>query len=115
MDYHDFSWVKEFPAAITVSDAQGIILEMNDKAAASFADDGGIKLIGTNMLDCHPESARQKLEGLMERRERNVYTIEKNGVHKLIFQTPWYQEGKYAGFIEMAFEIPAEMPHFIRS
>lgn len=115
MDYHDFAWVKEFPAAITVTDAQGIILEMNDRAAASFADDGGLGLIGKNMLDCHPEPARKKLEGLMERRERNVYTIEKNGVHKLIFQTPWYQDGISAGFIEMAFEIPAEMPHFIRS
>ena len=35
MEYTDFSWVKEFPAAITVTDTNGIILEMNDKAAQS--------------------------------------------------------------------------------
>jgi hypothetical protein len=43
-----------------------------------------------------------------------VYTIEKNGVRKLIFQAPWFQDGKYAGLVELALEIPAEMPHFVR-
>ena len=27
------AWIKEFPAAVTVCDPDGIILEMNDKAA----------------------------------------------------------------------------------
>jgi len=47
--------------------------------------------------------------------EKNIYTIEKNGVKKLIYQSPWYQNGKYAGFVELSLEIPFEMPHFIRS
>ena len=29
-------WISEFPAAITVCDKDGIILEMNDKAAKSM-------------------------------------------------------------------------------
>ena len=29
------AWIKEFPAAATVCDPDGIILEMNDKAAKS--------------------------------------------------------------------------------
>ena len=37
----DHAWIKEFPAAITVCDAEGIILEMNDKAAKTFEKDGG--------------------------------------------------------------------------
>lgn len=108
------AWIKEFPAAITVSDPDGIILEMNDKAAKSMAKDGGLALIGKNMLDCHPDPARGKLERLMDERKANAYTIEKNGVKKFIYQSPWFKDGRYAGFIEFSFEIPFEMPHFIR-
>lgn len=107
-------WIKEFPAAVTVSDAEGIILEMNDKAAKSMAKDGGYELIGKNMLDCHPDPARGKLERLMESRKVNVYTIEKNGIKKLIYQSPWFKDGQYAGLVEISFEIPFEMPHFVR-
>jgi hypothetical protein len=110
----EYSWVKEFPAAVTVCDPDGIITEMNDKAAVSFKEDGGRALIGKNVLDCHPESARAALKRLMETHQRNVYTIEKNGIKKLIYQTPWYYEGEYAGFLEISLEIPPEMPHFIR-
>jgi len=67
------------------------------------------------MLDCHPLAARAKLEHLMETRQRNVYTIEKNGVKKLIYQSPWYENGQVMGFVELALEIPFELPHFIRS
>jgi len=107
-------WVKEFPGAITVCDEEGIVLEMNDKALETFKDDGGEKLIGTNLLDCHPEPARSQLEGMMDKQQPNVYTIEKRGVKKLIYQTPWYEEGEYRGFVEMSLEIPVQMPHFVR-
>ena len=108
------SWVQEFPGSITVCDATGIILEMNDRAVKTFQDQGGEKLIGTNMLDCHPEPARTKTQQLLETRQPNVYTIEKGGVKKLIYQTPWFRGGRYSGFVELSLEIPAEMPHFIR-
>ena len=113
MSEHD--WIKEFPAAVTVCDEQGIILEMNDKAATTFEKDGGRNLIGRNMLDCHPEHARLKTESLLAGREKNIYTIEKNGIKKLIYQSPWYRDGQYAGFVEISLEIPFDMPHFIRS
>lgn len=111
----EHEWIKEFPAAITVCNAEGIILEMNDKAAKTFEKDGGYKLIGASMFDCHPDPARGKVERLLDARVKNVYTIEKNGVKKLIYQSPWYKEGTYAGFVEISLEIPLEMPHFIRS
>lgn len=107
-------WIKDFPGAITVCDPQGIILEMNQRAAEVFKEDGGMALIGSNLFDCHPEPSRSKLRGMMERQERNVYTIEKKGVKKLIYQTPWYKDGVYAGFVELSLEIPFEMPHFLR-
>lgn len=108
-------WIKEFPAAVTVCDKEGILLEMNDRAAKTFESDGGRKLIGSNMLDCHPEPSRTKTELLLAAREKNVYTIKKNGVKKLIYQSPWYKNGQYAGFVELSLEIPFELPHFIRS
>lgn len=111
----EHEWIKEFPAAITVCDADGIILEMNDKAAQTFEQDGGRQLIGSNLLACHHDAARVKLENLLESRTTNTYTIEKNGVKKLIYQSPWYKEGQYAGFVELSLEIPFDLPHFIRS
>jgi len=108
------AWVEEFPGAITVCDAEGIILEMNDRSAESFASDGGRALIGTNALDCHPEPARSKMKRLLQTQQANVYTIEKKGVKKLIYQAPWYENGEYRGLVEFSLEIPAQMPHFVR-
>ena len=107
-------WIKEFPAAVTVCNTEGVILEMNDKAAKTYESDGGYGLIGSNILDCHPVQARTKTEHLMVAEEKNIYTIEKNGVKKLIYQSPWFLDDHYAGIVEISFEIPFEMQHFIR-
>jgi hypothetical protein len=109
------AWAQTFPGSITICDPTGIILEMNDKSAAGYAADGGKLLIGTNMLDCHPEPASTKVKQMLENQQLNIYTIEKHGVKKLIYQTPWFEDGQYRGFIELTLEIPFEMPHFIRS
>jgi transcriptional regulator with PAS, ATPase and Fis domain len=109
------AWVEEFPGGVTVFNAEGIITEINDQAAIIFEEDGGREVIGKNVFDCHPEPARSELVHLVETRQRNVYTIEKKGVKKLIYQSPWYQNGTYAGFIELSLEIPFELPHFVRS
>lgn len=107
-------WFAEFPGSILVCDPEGIILEMNDKAARAYAADGGRQLIGANLLDCHPEPARSKVRGMLASRSPNIYTIEKNDQHKLIYQVPWLAGGVYRGFIELTLEIPVEMPHFVR-
>jgi transcriptional regulator with PAS, ATPase and Fis domain len=112
MTHH--AWVLEFPVSVTVTDREGKILEMNAKSAKAFEKDGGLKLVGTNVLDCHPEPAKAKLQQIMDSRKTNVYTIEKAGIKKLIYQAPWYQKGKYAGVVELAIEIPFEIPHFVR-
>jgi hypothetical protein len=87
---------------------------MNDRAIEGHKADGGKGLLGKNMLECHPQPARGKLEELMETQTTNIYTIEKNGIKKLVYQCPWFEAGKYQGFIEQVIEIPLEMPHFIR-
>lgn len=111
---NQLAWVHEFPAAVTVCDRQGIILSMNQKAADTFAKYGGSALLGQNALDCHPEPSRTKLLQLLESGSSNVYTIEKDGIKKMIYQSPWYQQGVYAGFVEISLPIPFEVPHFIR-
>lgn len=107
-------WVKEFPGSVTVCDAAGRIVEMNGRALEVFAADGGAKLIGADVLDCHPEPSRTKLRKMMDERRTNVYTIRKNGKKKLIYQAPWFKDGVYAGFVELSLEIPWDMPHFDR-
>ncbi len=110
----DKRWVDGFGAAITVCDGNGIVLDMNEKASKTFAKDGGASLIGKSLVDCHPEPARSKLLKILKDETTNCYTIEKNGVKKMIYQAPWHENGEYKGFVEMSFEIPFEMPHFVR-
>jgi transcriptional regulator with PAS, ATPase and Fis domain len=109
-----YAWVEQFSGSIIVCDPEGIILEMNERAVTVFQKSGGKRLLGSNLLDCHPEPARLKLKQLMEQRQTNIYTIEKRGVKKLIYQAPWYVNDEYRGFVEIVIEIPASMPHFIR-
>lgn len=106
-------WVKDFPGSITVCDAEGIITEMNARARQTFGPDK--ELIGKNVLDCHPEPARAKLRELLATGRTNAYTIEKNGVRKLIYQAPWYRDGRLAGLVELSLEIPAALPHLVRT
>ena len=105
MDY-----LKELNVAITVCDHEGKILMMNDKSQQTNHGD----LVGQNVLDCHPEPARTKLLDLMEHQATNAYTIEKGGIKKLIYQTPWFEAGEYKGLVEFSLEIPFDMPHYIR-
>lgn len=104
----------EIPASVTVCDVDGKILFMNERSAATFAKDGGKSLIGKDLYECHPGTSKEKLRALMESHQTNSYTIEKNGVKKMIYQTPWFENGEFRGLIEFSFVIPADMPHFMR-
>lgn len=105
---------KEVNLAVTVCDKEGKIIEMNDKSKKTFLKHGEEGLIGKNVLDCHPEPAHSLLADMLQNPRTNAYTIEKNGVKKLIYQTPWYQDGEYMGFMELSMEIPVEMRHMVR-
>jgi hypothetical protein len=107
--------VNELPFAFTVCDAEGIVLYMNDRSKITFQKYGGEAIIGTNLFLYHHGPAAEKLKELLDSAGTNAYTIEKNGIKKMIYQAPWYLETKFAGLIELSLEIPMEMPHFIRS
>lgn len=108
------NWFHEFPGAITVCDCDGIILEMNARSQNMFREDGGESLIGSNLLNCHPEPSRSKVHEMLATGQCNAYTIEKKGVHKLIYQSPWYKDGVYAGLVEISLELPESLLHFVR-
>ena len=110
MDNH----FEEIPLAITVCDKEGKILDMNERCAATFAKSGGKELIGKSLMDCHPEAARKKLCNLLQEPHINAYTIEKEGVKKMIYQTPLYENGEFGGMIELSLVLPDDMPHYIR-
>ncbi len=107
-------WTNEFPGDITVCDVAGVILDMNAGAARNFEKQGGLALVGTNLLDCHPEPSRTKLQDMLATGKVNAYTIEKGGVRKLVYQSPWYEKGEYRGLVEIVLPLPEELPHFVR-
>lgn len=105
-------WAKEMNCAVTVCDNDGIILYMNDKAKETFARHGD--LIGKSLIPCHNERSRAIIADLLASGGSNSYTIEKNGVRKMIYQTAWREDGKVAGLVEISMVIPEDMPHYVR-
>jgi hypothetical protein len=109
------AWVESFPGAMTVADLDWKILYMNEEASRVFAKRGGREsLVGGDLMACHPEGSRAKLRELLASGKTNAFTITKAGVDKLIYQAPWYAEGKIAGLVELSMEMPRELPHIDR-
>jgi transcriptional regulator with PAS, ATPase and Fis domain len=108
------AWLNGIDVAVTVCDREGVIMYMNEQATKTFSADGGRTLIGKNLMACHPGPARQKIRAIMETGAGNSYTIEKNGVKKLIHQAPWFQDGELGGLVEFSMVLPSSLPHFKR-
>lgn len=111
----EINWTKEFISAVTICDVEGKIIYMNDKAASMFSKSGGYELIGKSLFECHNERSNDIIKDLIQSGKTNSYTIEKEGIKKLIFQSPWYENGKVMGLVEISHEIPFDLPHHIRS
>lgn len=113
-DIQEVRWAEGLNCAVTVCDAQGIVLYMNNKARETFAKSGDMR--GRSLLPCHSERSRTIIADMLATGRSNCYTIEKQGVRKMIYQTPWRDEqGLIAGLVEISMVIPADMPHYIRS
>lgn len=107
------NWLKELPCAVTVCDLDTNIVYMNDRSCATFAPNGE-SLIGTNLMDCHAPASRAKIEQMLAAGTTNSYTIEKNGVKKIIHQMPWYENGVVGGLIELSIVLPDTIVHKVR-
>jgi transcriptional regulator with PAS, ATPase and Fis domain len=112
MDKH--AWFKVFPGAITVTDADGTILSMNEQSAEMFKNDGGYALLGHNAITCHKEPTQTKVRKIYDTQQPNIYSILKNGKQQLIYQTPYFVEDKFAGVVEICLNLPEQIPHFNR-
>jgi len=112
--HREHEWVEEYPGSITVCDSSGIVLELNKKSVEVFRAEGGRKLIGSNLLDCHPAPALRTLKRLMRNERTNVYTVTKGRIRKVVLQTPWYKKGKYRGFVEISLPIRGKIPNIVR-
>jgi hypothetical protein len=93
---------------------QGISRSENDASAEMFKGDGGYAVMGRNAITCHPERTQDKVRKLYETQSFNVYSITKNGKKKLVYQAPYFVEGKFSGLVEVCLDLPDEIPHFDR-
>lgn len=107
-------WADTLNCAITVCDAQGVIMFMNQRARDTYAAHGN--LIGRNLRDCHPARALAIIDRLLGDGGTNAYTIQKLGQRKMIYQSAWrLSDGTIGGLVEISMVIPDEMPHYVRS
>lgn len=104
-----FDFLGGINVSITVSDSEGNVVYQND---SSVNVNGDVR--GRNMMGCHSERSQQIIRHLLEGAATNVYTISKKGKKKLIYQTPWYEDGIVKGLVEFSMVIPEEMPHYDR-
>ncbi len=107
-------WLNSLPIAITVTDKNGVIIEMNDQSAKVFEKYGGYELVGRQLLDCHNPRSREIIASLLSEGKTNAYTIEKEGKRKLIFQSPWFENNEAAGLVELSIVLPDDLPHYKR-
>ncbi len=103
------NYFDEINSAVTVCNTEGVVLYQNNK---SIVVNGDVR--GKSMIPCHNEHSREIIRRLIDEGGTNVYTIEKKGIHKLIYQTAWRENGTVRGLVEISIETPAQMPHHIR-
>lgn len=106
-------WADDVDYAVTIADKDCRIIYMNRRSRDTFCKYGE-DLIGRNLMECHPEHARKIIRRLLSEGGSNCYTITKNGVNKLIFQSSWKIDGLIAGLVETSMVIPHDVKHFDR-
>jgi transcriptional regulator with PAS, ATPase and Fis domain len=104
----------EYPSAVTITDSHSKIIYLNKKAISTFENEGGEKLLGQNLFECHNANSNLIIKQILESGIPNTYTIMKRGKKKLIHQSPWFMDNHVAGLIELSIELPEEMTHFNR-
>jgi DUF438 domain-containing protein len=107
-------WFEHLPCAVTVCDRNYTIRYLNEAAAMANAESGGKALIGKSLLDCHPPRARRTLRKVMASGEPHVFTTERKGVKKMVYEAHWTSGGKVGGMVEVSFQIPRKVRNLVR-
>lgn len=101
--------------AITVTDEKGNFIDLNTHSKRVNLKSMDEVLIGKNIMGCHNKRSQAIIDKMMQEKSCNIYTIEKKGQKKLIYQAPWFKEdGSFGGLVEISLVIPFEMPHYNR-
>ena len=108
------AWAEGTHCAITVCDLDGKIIFMNERSRATF-DKEGQTMLGKNLMPCHSERSQEMIRHMIATDTVNCYTIDKQGVKKMIYQTPWRDsDGTVRGMVEISMVIPTDLPHYTR-
>ncbi|MCX6280507.1 MAG: hypothetical protein NTU51_00915 [Bacteroidetes bacterium] len=107
-------WIEKLDGSVIVSDISGKVIYVNESARRTFVKPGEQPLEGRDLMECHNENSKKIIRNIMKHKVKNVYTIEKKGKKKLIYQTPWVVDGELKGLVEFSLEIPFDLPHFVR-
>ncbi|MBQ6268875.1 MAG: PAS domain-containing protein [Bacteroidetes bacterium] len=107
----DNSFFNEIDAAITICDLNFKIVYMNNKSKNTFQN----KKIGDDILACHNPHSIEIMNNIISTKKANVYSIDKNGIKKIIYQTPWLENNEVKGLIEFSFVVPVDMPNYKRN
>lgn len=102
-------WFEHLPCALTVCDRDYKILYLNKAAAEVNAESGGKALIGRSLLDCHPQRARRMLRRVMASGKPHVFTTERRGVKKMVYEAHWQNDGEVGGMVEVYFRLPRKV------
>ena len=94
-------FLQETDMIISVCDADGTIVYMNDKAKNYFQEPGTPELTGSNILDCHPEPSKSQLKKMMTTHETQSLIKGEGEKRRIIHQTPIYKNKKFNGYIEI--------------
>lgn len=105
-------WAWGLNCAITVADKACNIIYMNERARETYRNHGN--LIGSNLRNCHNSRSIEIIDNILATGGSNAYTIEKEGLHKMIYQSAWKLDGEVGGIVEISMVIPAQLPHYIR-
>ena len=123
MENEIFDWAAKCNFAVTVCDYNAVVIYMNEKSKATFAKYGNI--VGKSLKECHSPKSWEMINKLLAEGGTNAYTITKEGINKLIYQTAWFTDDPskgilladgriVGGLVELSIVLPVEMPHFNR-
>lgn len=108
-------WAFRMNCAVTVADADCNIIYMNERSRRTFSNRGGADLIGHNLMDYHNDRSKEIIRRLLAEGGTNAYTIEKEGLKKMIFRDGVVRRRRpCGGLVELSMVIPADMPHYVR-
>lgn len=107
-------WENYFNGSVVVCDKELNIIYLNEKAKMLFKEEERNNAVGRNLLDCHNEVSNKKILEIKTTLKPNIYTIEKVGIKKLIYQSPLIKNNQFNGIIELSLVIPDEIPHLKR-